>query len=420
MKLKITKNTFTTIFILLFFLIDCRFLYLIRLPDILGGASSNKFMLAIVSLLFFILHIIFTRHLKLGVFGIPIICFYFILMLNVVYMKLHYHYSDTQIIWGIIPYLILLAYFPLRDYLKNEDNYRRLMQIMVYISITTGFILILQAIYYNQTHTLFLDLNVTDYYRYRPEKNLRLYGYNDGLIRVSIIMSGFELVRNNFKVKNNLMHYINVIVCMIAIVYVDQGRVYLLIEILALIFMYIAYNGFHFRISAKRIFIALLILILAFVLARENIFSIVASLFDSNDGSSYARMGATSYYFSNWSDWLFTGLGIVIPDSGSSVYATIKGGLGIYNYDDIGILGIFASLGIFGFIWYLYITVKLWMNGRKRNSYFALNFGLLMVFLLSIPTQSYLDRGRLVSLLLTLVIVERMSSDNYKTNKEVK
>ena len=102
-------------------------------------------------------------------------------------------------------------------------------------------------------------------------------------------------------------------------------------------------------------------------------------------------------------------MGLHTPDKGTSLYYLIKGPDGYFNYDDIGLFGTLGSLGLPGFIWYIFLTIKLVMTWIKRFSSNALTSGLMISFVMSLTIMSYLDRPRIISLMLTMVIVNKES-----------
>ena len=101
------------------------------------------------------------------------------------------------------------------------------------------------------------------------------------------------------------------------------------------------------------------------------------------------------------------GLSMVSPDEGSSMYYFVHGPAGYFHYDDIGLIGTYAKLGIFALVWYIYILIKtiyFVVNTRGNNK--ALSVGLIIMMLVSSITQSYLDPQRLMSLLFTFIFIE--------------
>lgn len=413
MKIRINKISIFKFIALIFLLVDCRFFYIIKLPERLGGASSNKFMLALTSLMLFSFYLLTKGKLKKAKYRAIIVGLYIILAVNVVTMNLRWHYRDTQIIWFSLPFCVLLMYFVLAEFLQKKKNYDYFLKAAEIVCIMVGILMITQVIYWGIAHELFLDINVMNYYLYRYHVQLRLYGYCDGLMRIVILMSAYELIHNDFKWAQNKLHFISFVVSFISIVFVDQSRIYLIIEIIALMVMYVSEKKNYPKIKKKHMLFFFAAICIAVYFLRNKMGSLIASMQDSGNGSNFARVGAVWYYFKSFTDWVFTGYGVVIPDEGTVAYGVIKGTSGLYHYDDIGIIGVFVSLGILGLMWYFWVLVKVWRISRIKTSYQALNKGLFVAFLLAIATQSYLDRGRLVSLMLTLAVTDAVSNRKF-------
>jgi hypothetical protein len=137
-----------------------------------------------------------------------------------------------------------------------------------------------------------------------------------------------------------------------------------------------------------------------------NSTSVISSIIDQQDGSGYARIGAIRYYLSKFPHNLLFGLGLVIPNKNSEFFQIIKGPLGIYNYDDIGVFGIFASLGVTGFLWYVHILIKIWIMHKLTLEYSALFFGFSVLMIISMFTMSYLDNARIIGLVFMFALEE--------------
>lgn len=413
MRLKINKVTFLKFAVVLFLLVDCRFFYVIKLPERLGGASSNKYALAITSLLIFVRYLLYKCKLRKGRYGIEVIALYGILAVNAIFMKFHWNYRDTQIIWFLFPFVLLLMYFVMSDFLRKKENYEYFLKVAEIICIIVGVLMIVQVIYWGIAHELFLDIIVMNYYLYRYNVRLRLYGYCDGLMRIVVLMSANELIQSDFRWKQNKLHLISFVVSFISIVFVDQSRIYLIIEIVSIIVMYLSTKKGQRKIKKRHFLFFVGAICVAIYFLRNKMGLLILSMLDSGDGANYARVGAVAYYFKRFTDWVFTGYGVVIPEEGTVAYDVIKGASGIYNYDDIGIMGVFVSLGILGLIWYLWVLIKLWKTSRIKALYQPLNRGLFIALLLAIATQSYLDRGRLVTLMLTLAVTDATISRQF-------
>lgn len=401
------------IWMILFLLIDFRFFYLLPLPEILGGASSNKFFLGVFSLIFFGYYFIKSlfKKFQLGLFGKEIL-FLFLMLVFIMFKDfLTTSYSLFTIFWNSIPFFILLSYFPFREYFStNNYNYQFFVQMASIFSIITSVLLISQVLLYSGESSVFLQLGgmISDRYLYNPSLGLRLYGVADGFFRIFAIVLGNNIITKKTKLIS--LEGLALILILLSIIIVDQSRYYLLVTIISLIFMVLSEN--NFKVTPKRLFVFLLAFFASLPVLLKNISSILGSIL-GNSGSSYARTEAISYYLNIiWNDLLF-GLGRIIPGDWTEKYWIIKGPKGIYNYDDIGIIGVLASLGIIVFALYLYIVIKLIYRTVKRKN--VMNIGITTLMILSLTINSYLDNSRIITLLFSLLLFEL----NYFQKKDI-
>lgn len=391
---------------LLFFLIEFRGFYLLNWPSLLGGAASNKAGIAFYSILLFLVHFIYNKgKLKLNIFGNYILIFFLLLIFNSLVSMFLWNYSLTQVLWDILPFSILLLYFPFCELFQTDSNYALFVKIgQITISIVS-ILFIIQVYRYHGLPTVFLKIEniIPTSFIYNLTVPLRIYSVFEGLVRVFVIIVAWKIIANQFK--KSFWDIISLLLMLIAIFYVDQSRYYLVTVLIAILSMYLIYNKRRLTVSS---------LLWTFILGTAGIFIILnrfGSISDSisdNTGSSFARTGAIEYYF----DKIFTyplGLGLHTPEKGTSLYYFIKGPDGYFNYDDIGVFGTLGSLGLPGFIWYILLTIKLVMIWIKKLGSNALTVGLLISFLMSLPIMSYLDRPRIIALMLTLVIINKES-----------
>ena len=197
--------------------------------------------------------------------------------------------------------------------------------------------------------------------------------------------------------------------CLLSIIFVDQSRIYLTAVLISIVFIAIL-NSKNSLGFTKVLLYVILIILSVFIIS--NIYhSISDTLADANNGSNFARKEAIAYYLSNIKSYFFTGYGLVVPDKYSMFYTFIKGPMGIYNYSDIGIFGIFASLGIFAVVWYVWILVKgIYLTCKLKNRYSLLCWGLLIEMIISMFTMTYFDASRIFSFVLVLVIISYAAS----------
>ncbi|KGH62270.1 hypothetical protein X375_05850 [Oenococcus oeni S13] len=400
--MEISKRKVNLWIVAIFLLADSRFFYLIPMTSYLGGAASNKTLVGVIGFVLFVsMTIINGGIVKLGIYGKSIFLFLTFLFFQGIYEYFTYGYSFTTILFSIIPYFTLLMYMEIL-YVAQED-FEGLLKLIENIAIILSVLLLIQMFVYNHIHTMFLHFTLSDWFTvYYPTAKGRFYTVAEGLIRCVPLLAFYDLLRPK---KTMLRSYLSFSFSLLAIIFIDQSRMYFLSVVIALIVMYMVAN--KDKITLNRLIGAIIILIVATIFIMQKLNSIYFDLSDSTNGSGYAREDAINYYWNLLSTHFFTGLGIVIPDPGAMYYNLIKGPEGIYNFDDIGLMGIYASMGFIGVIWYIYIVIKNFIYAHKTKGVFerALSYGLSFMMVFCCLTLSYLDKERLMALVITMVLI---------------
>ncbi len=395
----------TKLFIIALFLVaDSRFFYLLPLPDIFGGVASNKTFIGLVSLICFIWMALVTKKINVGKYANLILFLYVFLFCQAFFEKYRFQYSTSSILFNLIPFLLFLMYFTINTFLDDKKSFKLFCLLCEWTTIFLSICLLLQLLVYNKMHFLFLNFTLSDWYtKYHVTASGRFAGVSEGYIRIAVLISFFNILNGSRKGKGIAIS--SFLLAISDIIFVDQSRVYIIQTVISLFFMYLIAK--KNKINVNVILTIIIFAMLATVILIPKFNSIIDTLNNSSDGSNYARIGAIYYYLSFIGNYLFTGLGEYIPDEGTSQYYFIKGGQGIYNFDDIGIFGVLASMGILILIWYLLVIIKNFRLSfliKDRNEK-ALAFGLSIMMLTGIFTASYLDRERLISLVLTMTII---------------
>lgn len=405
--------------IALFLLADSRFLYLIPLPDILGGAASNKTLVGIISLVCFLLITILTRKLCLGNYGGFVLFLYIFLFFQSFFEEFKFQYGINAIIFNLTPYLVFLMYFGINSFLTNEKNFETFCLLCESITVLLSILLLIQLIVYNRSHFIFLNFTLNDWFtKYHVTAKGRFTVVAEGFIRITVLISFYEVL-NKMKLSKGKLRValLSLLLGFLAIVFVDQSRIYAIQIIVSLLFMYFIVK--KDKLNSTTIISIVFLVFIATIILFPKISSIINTMGNSNDGSNYARMGAIKYYLSIIKDYFFTGIGIVIPDEGTIEYFFVKGAEGIYNFDDIGIFGVYASMGMFMVIWYLLVLIKNFklsfsISGSTKR---ALAFGLSIMMLTGILTASYLDKERIMSLVLTMSVISYCANESRMKEK---
>lgn len=390
--MKISKNFFEKLLIIILLTSSTRFFYITPLPKFFLQESSNVMCGALFSVIIFVLFILLNKQLQLGKYGIEIWILYIIVLVNCVYMYVTYKYTITNLFYCIVPFLILLGYFPIIQFAKNRSNYFFLLKTIEVIALILSIILLLQKYKYDTNNDIFLKINLPLNF------TGRFYNVSEGIIRIAVIISAYQIISKNIR----LLSLINLVFCALSIFLVDQSRIYLLsviIGIFVMIIMNIVYSN-----KKSNVMIYVLLVAIGIFLIYSLYTSLTTTLNNFNDGSNYARRDAVTYYLSVIKDHLWTGLGLYVPNIGEAYSDFIKGPLGIYNYSDIGILGILASLGLGAVIWYIWCLIKGLILSLKASDK-VLCLGLISEMFISMFTMTYFDSSRQCSLMLVLALL---------------
>ena len=390
--MKISKNFFEKLLIIILLTSSTRFFYITPLPKFFLQESSNVMCGAFFSVIIFVLFILLNKQLQLGKYGIEIWILYIIVLVNCVYMYVTYKYTITNLFYCIVPFLILLGYFPIIQFAKNRSNYFFLLKTIEVIALILSIILLLQKYKYDTNNDIFLKINLPLNF------TGRFYNVSEGIIRIAVIISAYQIISKNIR----LLSLINLVFCALSIFLVDQSRIYLLsviIGIFVMIIMNIVYSN-----KKSNVMIYVLLVAIGIFLIYSLYTSLTTTLNNFNDGSNYARRDAVTYYLSVIKDHLWTGLGLYVPNIGEAYSDFIKGPLGIYNYSDIGILGILASLGLGAVIWYIWCLIKGLILSLKASDK-VLCLGLISEMFISMFTMTYFDSSRQCSLMLVLALL---------------
>lgn len=388
--MKITKTKILYILVSFVLISSVRFFYIIPLP--FGTATSSVMLCSLCSLFAFLVLCMLYHNLNKGKYFREIIFLTFLVIADGFYMKIAYNFTFQFIFQSISPFFILLNYFLFLKFI-NENGIDNFIKLIETITFFLAIILLLQKLVYEISYIWFIKVDMPFAY------TGRVSNISDGLIRISVILSAYKLISKNI----SKLSVLNFILSGICVLFIDQSRIYALSVLTAIIVMIILKNSKE--ISIFKVIISILIIMFIIYGAFYFINSLSNALNDSDNISSSIRRNALNYYFSIMHDHFWTGLGIASNLSVNNPYFTfIRGPLGLYSYSDLGIFGIYASLGILGALCYIWIILK-GIILSKKSIIWVLNYGLLTEILISAFTMSYLDKPRLISLVLVLVFI---------------
>ncbi|SFC11358.1 hypothetical protein SAMN05660328_101516 [Streptococcus gallolyticus] len=415
MKLKFdVKKIIVFLTFIVFFLVDTRFFYLVDLPSAFSGEAQNKTLLAVTAIVIFVIYLFFVKNgkISLGNFGLFIASIMFIILLSAIWSLIYFRYPLRQVLWPLVQFFPLLLYFPFKSVLSKKMYYDLFLKLAEIFYSILAVLFLIQVITYNGISSLFLkidDMILTKYiYDY---SSLRIYSVFEGTTRILMLMVAYAIIKKG--IRNSIFDIISFLLMLAAVVVVDQSRYYLITTIISVVVLYILESGY--KITGVQLVSSLILVAVGLHFLLRSTTSIFYSFID-NTGSSYARIGAIVYYLK-----LITfrhpllGLGLSLPIEGTDIYYYIKGPQGIYNFSDIGIFGVFAELGILGLLWYVILCCKLVFISIKKTQKNPLVIAIVINFLLSLPIMSFIDRPRIVALMLMFVVIETQVGKNEKT-----
>ena len=189
--MKISKNFLEKILIIILLLSSTKFFYITPLPKFFLQKASNVMCGAFFSILIFFIFIFLNKQIKLGTYGIEIWILYVIVLINCVYMYSMYGYTIKNLFYCIVPFLVLLGYFPVIQFAKNKDNYIFLLKSIEFIAIILSIILLFQKYEYDKTSVVFLKISLPNIF------TGRFYDVSEGIIRIAVIVSAYKIIVKN-------------------------------------------------------------------------------------------------------------------------------------------------------------------------------------------------------------------------------
>ncbi|MCR4702122.1 MAG: hypothetical protein K5665_00485 [Saccharofermentans sp.] len=400
--------------IVLFYLFEFRFFYLIPLPTVLVAGTTNKNLLAVFSLVAILYFLLRTKKISFGYFGYTFSLIFITIAASTLLSSFEFGFKTTQVLWGIIPYLILLLYFPGKKYLSDEDIREQFIVIGELCTLLIAALFLFQYVQYKNHHTLFLNLPnmIPDHYYWHPEDGLRIRNTFDGFFRVFSLIIADRIFAKKFK--KCTLDVFSLISMLLVILIIDRSRSYLVIVMLSAIAMLI-YRAK--RKTTKALFLLGSVTLIAGVAVISNKLSSIFSSISDNTGSWFARVEGVVHFTKIGLEHFFLGIGMADPEAIASVEKYVRGPEGIFYADDVGIVGVFALTGVIGLVLYLLFIAKVFKCFRNADRNKALLFGLFICLILSSVLSSYFDRSRITALVLTAVFCEINCSKRPKVHE---
>lgn len=416
MLVKINK-----ILIVLLLLIEVNFFSLFYFPSFISNYSNYlvKYLSLFLIIIMLLINLIFSNslHSKLT-FGIPI----FFLLASVVIITIFssYHYSQTILGTGRLSYyyFIIMLYYFLLYYFFSTKNIHFLASTIRLIGVIYSGILIIQILLYLKTGTFFLNTSSTGLNLSSNILDNDTTIFISGIPRIQqpadFIMFSFLITNIEMSNKKQRISFKNIIFYVLQLSYllfIAQTRMYIILSALIIILLVL------YKInSRKRIFLGILMLVgigifHKYILYKFGFFS------ENRSASTLIRFDELQYYIPQ----IFSNHGFGIGFADDMEYYFLNHGT-FYNadvssfyFDDIGIMGNMAQLGILGIMSIIVLIYYLMNFYLKSNNKIIILFIYLYLFVTSI-SLSVLNVQRIIYLPLTLYFVTSLFKQGNNNN----
>ncbi|KRN45519.1 hypothetical protein [Limosilactobacillus ingluviei] len=416
MKVKKTTIVFY-LSCILFFVSNTNIFYLFPLSGIFSGTSNNT-LSSIAGLFIFAMSIFYVngngKKYYVGKFSNSIILFFIIFVVTSFHSIYSTGFTPKQIFINLMAgYLILLLYYPLMNLLSDEDKYRRFIFVGELFYDLLGILFLIQYILLARSGIYILkisELIISGQY-------MRIYGVFEGFIRIFILMIGYEIFKT--KKRKNTFHVVSLIILLLSVLLIDQSRYYIITLILCLLIDYLYIN--KGKISVGKMLFSIVVIPMAMMLLVKFATSISNSVTLNDGGYTNARTGGYAYYWELFRSNILFGIGAANPDKWTPVWYLERGPQGIYHLSDVGIVGTLTMFGILILFWLIYVLLKMIkLCTITVGVDQGLSLSILIMMLLALPLNSYLDSTRVMSLLLSITIIELNYLRNITSDLEVK
>jgi len=395
------------IFIVLYLLLECNFLYLL---------PPNKYS-ELYNLLLIVFIIIFqVKAMKkhVYVFSKFVILFMILYFIDLIVSCYTYHQGFMSVLHSSEYNLLILSYFIFSWYLKKTKKFFQFKYVFVVFSLILSSLFDIQYILYSK-NIIFLNIPLNVRF-----ETLRI---NSTTIipNLGVIIAFTNLLNSRTKGFAKLICFANVVIGFIYIVFVGKVRIALLIEIICLlVFVILKYRKKLIKLTYVLLFLGVVVIIFS----SSSIINQYSSSVNSDDTSYTIRQDEISYYLKQANENPIMGIGIIVPTEGDETFYILRGIQGIYYANDVGIFGVLQTFGLCGLLWYLMLLVKMLSmifkitRLRKFDEY--LEFVPIFIYiLLTSVTLIILDDQRNFMLPIIMAMMEYMYVQSIGT-REIK
>lgn len=366
-----SKNSIVTFIIILIVVIHNYWLYLFNF-------TLDRFNIEI--LLIFISFIVIGKKKLYGNSSEKNIIFiFFVLYLIQVFLSsFSYGQSIFNSFFAEKYFFVILLFFILAFYMKNEQKLRQIEMIIVVFTLILSILLSVQSLI---LHNMGIELLNIDY-------STRIDGVrvlaSTHFIEVGTLLSVALYFKKKWTLKGKILLIVTFIMGNIDLIFVSKTRMSILIVWTTVGIILLTKDvGLKMKNIAKRILFIVLIIFFINQVMNSELFKLFVAEFNVTTVSTTNRIGEIEYYtksiLSSPINFIF-GKGFVYDQNIKYLYV-IQGYQGVFSRSDIGLLGFIHEFGLAGFIWYLYIVFHIGniiVKLRKNKKY---PFDLIVLYL---------------------------------------
>lgn len=410
---RLYKILITILLILQFYFFDL----IPRINDWLINANSEyskriQFFIFLIMLVILLLSKKGTENVKMN-FSVPIILFLIIIPLIAWSSAQIYNQGIIDTIFKNYSYYLLIGYFPFSYFFSDRKNVRWFYILLVKMAFVYLILQNIQGIIFKLTHHIVL------FYTPVAIQNLTiLQRFTEGTEIITFVAVLISLKPFLFHEQWQKNEYLTILLILTFDIFFSQGRMYLMIVIVAL-----AISGIFQLYSSKfrsvvYIFTPFMLVILVFLFNK-----LVTSLnFTNTTGARAASYIMRTYSYDYFCNHIFynSWFGIGFPDINQYKWL-LKGsvgfdpGGGLMTSQDVGIVGTAGILGISSLVFFIMIFLKLLSmlaSGINKKTILIV----LVYISMSLISLSPLDMGRMFPFILTLALCDFSQTAVIKTS----
>lgn len=391
--------------LLFLFCLDTSFFYLIKIPGFISQYINNyqkAFLVVVVFIvmLFYIKQIVNYRYY----FIYNILGLIFIFTMAFIIGTLRYDQNIKSILIVSIHFLVPLVYLFFMIIIKDKKSLDNFQNILIYCGTFLALLFNFQYIIFNLTNKVFLNININKSIIATRFGGIRIYESSFFILFSSILAISFFLKEKNRKKRFRYLLFLTIMIYYIFIVFKSRIAIISIISIFTILML------IKRRKNIVKKFIAILLVLATIILLINSEYGkLYLESIKSKDGG--VRSEATKYYNRQTSEMLLTGIGFVNSSQNDELRLISMGPDNIFYKDDVGIINIFNTFGVFGLTWYISLVVMMinvTINVIKKmsiNDSFVL-IGCLLLIIITSFTMIITDSQRIFVLPCILTIFD--------------